>query len=659
VTEMAVLSRSERILIVLVLLVAIAIDVGIARGVLSADGPDLALESAGVDREGDVYRSRLVVRKGGGMRADEVAIEAVTVFGERLERKVRLERSETPFTIETNAPLESVRMTAPDDDVCGDNDRVEYEVWSREVRTAETNVLPDPDVALIDGQVWIAYTKRVGGAPGSVFLQVNDASTGEEIASVEVSDAEDFTWDPGIVPDLRMVYWETRVDDRLCVQYVRVDEDLRACPPVTIHCEDCDLTHPVAAKAHDGNLYLIAAWEREGAFGFRAYALGGRGPRKVVDGPSVWRADRDELLYNPTIKGLEAFAAPQGFVVVWLETEGATGHVNFFKMSYDGEVLVPRREIVKYYMAMSYWRDFEVAFLPEGIHVFWTEMNNRMEQFYQVSRVIVDYEGDELVGKRIVAEPDVEFRGDIDVAVGPGDLLHLVWVDQNPLGSRANRDVFYRRFDAEGGSLGEPEIVVLDASAQKSPRIFIADDGERVLQWSELGSGYEGERRGYVLFFKSTRPELIAGLKEADKISTLGERALISSLYLTGGVAAAVPLSVPLNVLPLLSFALFYYVLLVAGRIEHSGYYLLFPALAFPAKFYNDVLFTHLFRVSAVGDRYLLLTSAASLAVLAVVGAAYHFGNREWYFGRFRFWFAVLLFLDTVAVATKWICSAY
>jgi len=641
------------VIIVLLLVASIAVDAWIAHGTLSRGGPDVALEAEGIRREGDTYVSRFVIVRRGPVQAEEVVVKGLTTYGERFEREVVLEGPRTRLSVETETPLESIEVVAPPEDADAGNDRLDFAVWSHEMKIGETAVLPDSDVALVGEQVWTAYADRSVGRPPAIFLRVNDARTGEEIAYLRVSDIDGFTWSPRIVPERRMIYWGARADRRLCVQYTVMDENLHPGPRVSISSADCDLIAPAATRADDGGVDLTVAWERSGDFGFRVYDVERDAPQVVVDTGSVRQGARDDVLYRPTIKGVEAYRDDEGFVILWLEKEGHNAHINFIKISSDGDVLVPRRELASYYMGVPYWRDFEVAFLPGVAHVFWTEMN--AGGLFQVSRLVVDYSGEEVAAERIVAEPAPEFRGAIDAVGCSRGIVHLVWVDQNPIGTRPNRDVFYQRFDAAGDPLGERRVLVSKPNSQKYPKLHVARDGERVLQWSELAQG----GGGYVLLLKSTGPELVAALKTANRFADLRQRLGSAALYAAGGLAAAALMFLPFNLLPLLFFGLFYYVVVRAGKIEQPMYYLPFPFIAFPAKFYNDMLFKSALHVSGVGEPLLLFSSAAALVPLAAAVGFYILTRRQWYFGRFRLWFGVLLFLQTAFIAARWIQASF
>jgi len=650
------MSKRERIAAVLLLAVLLAFDAAIGYDALAARGADVAIKAAGPVREGSEYAYSLVVSKSASTPPTTAEIEFCTAYGRRFKRQAALEGSATRLAVRTEVPLESVVVTSPVADAVPGNDRVRFDVWSNDVWIADTTVLTERDVEVVDGRVWTVYTSRAGSEPPGIFLKVNSASTGADVADVRITGGSRPACRPGI---LRLasggviVYWEREEQGRRYIEYVEVTKDLRPGRLTVIRSDGYDLMMPVEVESRDGGSYIAALQKTKDAFGFRVYEVDVSGARLAAETGDLIETETAAVGFRdftPHITGLAAGRDSEGFIVGWLQRECMYGSVNFLKMTPGGPLLVPSRELAKLLNWSPYWKDFEMEFLPEAIHVFWTEMNNSLERNLQVSRLLVDYRGDAMGPKYLVARPAPGFRGALDTALDARDVVHAVWVDQDPGSTRLNRDVFYQRFDAHGEPLEAAQVIVGKVNTQKYPKLYVLPAGERVLSWMELSP--EG---GYSLLFRSTRPDLVAHLREADKGAAAVRKLIGYTLNGLTSLASAVLFLIPLNLLPVLLFSLF--VLAAAfRRLTDPLYYFMFLSLVFPAKYYNGLVFKSIFTVlMSISERAILLTNAATLGLLAalvLVGCS-RFGQSGSIMDRFPYLFVAWLYLDTFVILAQ------
>lgn len=529
------------------------------------------------------------------------------------------------------------------------------DAWSHEVNIAETSILPDRDTAYVFGrtgdQIWTVYTDRQGENPPQVYLTVNSASTEEVIGSLQISSSTGAKSNPKIIQvgmDDYFVCWETEGKTQKYIEYTVVDSNLEFDRPKPITSDKFDLTNPSVFTSAEGKKYLSVVRKTTRDFGFYLYEINNNGANLAIDTGTVLVDESVNLGFRdltPSILDVFCGKTPEGFVFAWVEKKSDYAYFNFIKLDNGNTLLVPKTEVFRYYIPTPYRNNFSVEFLPSAMHVFWTEINNPIDKFYQLSRQEIGYTGNPIGQKEILTTPDADFRGAVSTAVDDDNNIHVVWVDQERNSKRLNSDIYYQQLDSEGISLTQPKTIVGKMNTQKFPDIFISPDGERVVTWIDL------KEDGYKLLFKSTNPALVAKLKKDNLIPDFGKRVTGHILNLFTSLASAVLFLIPYNLLPILLFCFFLFQVVFKGR-KKPAYYLLFLLLVLPVKYFNGLVFKSIFTEMAnVTNEVLFVINATTFVLLAVVTyIQFSRPGKNSRLDTFSYLFAGWLYLDTVCV---------
>lgn len=524
--------------------------------------------------------------------------------------------------------------------------------WSHQAEITRTSILPDKDILYVDGkqggEIWTAYTDRIGGSPPAVFLSVNQLSTGRNIGTLKVSRGDGARQSPGIMslgPEDKVIFWQSDRKGKKYIEYVRIESNLVCPPPREVIQGEYDLLHPVKVEGQDGGHYIAAVWKRGSCFGFNVYQMKDSGLHLVLHTDTVLKDESVALGFRDftaSIEGIKVCKCPGGYIFIWAERQDNYGTLCFLKTGEQGNVLIPRKEIVRYYI-LSQRGDFDVEFSQESIFVFWTEMNNPIDKYFQISMLQLDYTGQKVKDRHVVAPGVPGFRGAVDVTRDASGNIHAVWIDQDPRSKRINRDIFYQLMDDKGNALVPSRKMVAKMDTQKYPELHVLDNGIKILVWMDL----EGD--GYSLVYKSTHPELVENLKKANWLKDIRQRFIKHMFNLATSLGTAVLLFIPYNILPLMLFCLFLY-LVVFERIEQPLYYLLFLLLVFPVKYYNGLLFKSIFSGMMDIRSELLLAINCVTALFPITGMLFYLlrDKPKSLLDSFCYIFASWLYLDTV-----------
>lgn len=525
--------------------------------------------------------------------------------------------------------------------------------WSHEVDVAGTSILPDRDMAYVYGltgdQIWTVYTDREGEAPPAVFLAANSALTGELIEKTKLSGGQGIKSSPRILKTREGAYfvcWEAEEKSRKIIEYTIIDSNMQFSQPRQILSEEFDLVNPSVFTSEDGENYLSVIRKTTRDFGFYIYSIQGNDMALAVDTGTVLVDESVNLGFidlTPSILDVFCGKNSGGYTIAWVEKKSDYAYFNLLTLDEAGQFVMPKKEVFMYYIPSPYRNNFSVEFLPSVLYVFWTEINNPIDKFYQISRQRIDYTGNMIGEKEILTTPDENFRGALSTAVDEANNIHVVWIDQDRASRRLNSDVYYQQIDGNGASMTLPKTIVGKINTQKFPSIIISPDQKRIVSWMDL----DGDR--YNLFFMSTNPTFVQRLAAENRISDFSKSVLSHIFNLFTSMASAVLFFIPYNLLPLLLFCLFLYFVVFKKR-KNRIYYIVFLIAALPVKYFNSLMFKGIFsEMSNVSDQALLAINAVTLSLLAVATIAqFSLPERNGRLDRFSCLFAVWLYLDTV-----------
>lgn len=527
--------------------------------------------------------------------------------------------------------------------------------WSHQVNIADTSMLPDTSLGYVSSmsgdQLWTVYSDRIDENLSAIFLQANDLVTGNIIQNVKVSGNSGSKSNPGIIPlslDKNIIYWQGEENNQKFIEYSLMDKDFDQGKIFTIIANGYSLINPVTVVSDDNRHYIAAIRKTSKEFGFYIYEVTGSGFELKADTGTVLLDDSQNLGFRdvtPSILDICASKTKDGFVITWVERESYFGHIYFIRTDNNGNILIPKKEIYSYYLPAPYRNNSSVEFLPDSIHIFMAELNNPVDRFFQISKLITDYQGEIIESKEVLINATPDFRGAVNTAQDAQNNIHIVWIDQDTAFNRLNSDIFYRQLDDKGNPMTPAKILVGKINTQKYPELFILPDGNKVLAWIDL------KGKNYALHFKSTHPKLSDNLKKTYRISDIRLKIVNHTLNLLISLASAVLLLIPLNLLPIMLFCLFLYTV-IFKKLNRPLYYLLFLLLTFPLKYFNGIIFQSIFsNMINISHRLLLAINAATLSMLAAVILFYFLkGRLETLLDRFSFLFAGWLYLDTVCI---------
>ncbi|MBA1335311.1 MAG: hypothetical protein HPY66_0933 [Firmicutes bacterium] len=525
--------------------------------------------------------------------------------------------------------------------------------WSHEVDVASTSILPDRDMAYVYGltgdQIWTVYTDRNGESPPEVFLAANSALTGELIGKTKLSGGQGIKSNPRILKTREGAYfvcWEAEEKAQRIIEYTIIDNNMQFSQPRQIQSEEFDLVNPSVFTSEDGENFLSVIRKTARDFGFYIYSIQGNDIALAVDTGTVLVDESVSLGFidlTPSILDVFCGKNSNGYTIAWVEKKSDYAYFNLLALDEAGRLTVPKKEVFMYYIPSPYRNNFSVEFLPSALYVFWTEINNPIDKFYQISRQRIDYAGNMIGEKEILTTPDENFRGALSTAVDGANNIHAVWIDQERTSKRLNSDVYYQQIDGSGASMTLPKTIVGKINTQKFPGIIISPDQKRIVSWVDL----DGDR--YNLLFMSTNPTLVQRLAAENRIADFSKSVLGHILNLFTSMASAVLFFIPYNLLPLLLLCLFLY-LVVFKKRKNRMYYMAFLISVLPVKYFNALMFKDIFSEMAnVSDQALLAINAVTLSLLAVATIVqFSLPERNGRLDRFSCLFAGWLYLDTV-----------